>query len=135
MSVAPGHSFNSGAGLLVASGLPAICHDSKIAFNEVTFGYVPHAGSTYYASRLPGDFGTFLLLTGWPVTGKDAIKLGMADSLIEVPETYEHEIIDVILALDPTSMPNSMRAMGAENFGIDRDRPAETAALKRAMSI
>jgi len=126
MSVAPGHSYNSGAGLLVASGLPAICHDSKIAFNEVTFGYVPHAGSTYYASRLPGDFGTFLLLTGWPLTGKDAIKLGMADSLIEIPETYEHEICDTVLAMDPISMPSSRQALGKDNFGIDLPKPAET---------
>ena len=96
MSVAPGHSFNSGAGLLAASGYPTICHDSKLAFNEVTFGYTPHAGSTYYCSKLPGDFGTFLLLTGWPISGKDAIKLKLADSLIEIPETYEHEIADII---------------------------------------
>lgn len=135
MSVAPGHSFNSGAGLLAASGLPAICHDSKIAFNEVTFGYVPHAGSTYYCSRLPGDFGTFLLLTGWPVTGKDAIKLGMADSLIEVPESYEHEVFEIGQAMDPTSMPTSARALGYEGFGIDRPNPATEASYLRAKQI
>jgi len=73
MTVAPGHSFNSGASLLAASGFPSICHDSKLAFNECTFGFVPHAGSTYYTSRLPGDFGTFLALTGVPITGKDSI--------------------------------------------------------------
>lgn len=28
MSVAPGHSFNSGAGLLAASGFPSICHNT-----------------------------------------------------------------------------------------------------------
>jgi enoyl-CoA hydratase/carnithine racemase len=73
MTVAPGHSFNSGAGLLAASGFPSICHDSKLAFNECTFGFVPHAGSSYYTSRLAGDFGTFLALTGIPITGKDSI--------------------------------------------------------------
>lgn len=132
MSVAPGHSYNSGAGLLVASGFPAICHDSKLSFNEVTFGYVPHAGSTYYASRLPGDFGTFLLLTGWPITGKDAINLGLADSLIEIPETYEHEISDIVLAMDPSSMPYSRQIVGADNYGVNVAHPAEEAALKRA---
>lgn len=132
MTVAPGHSFNSGAGLLAASGFPTICHDSKIAFNEVTFGYVPHAGSTYYGSRLPGDFGTFLILTGWPLTGKDAIKLGIADSLIEIPESYEHEICDIVLSMDPTSMPTSSRIIGKEGFGVHMRRPAEEAALQRA---
>ena len=132
MTVAPGHSFNSGAGLLAGSGFPTICHDSKIAFNEVTFGYVPHAGSTYYGSRLPGDFGTFLILTGWPLTGKDAIKLGIADSLIEIPESYEHEICDIVLSMDPTSMPTSSRIIGKEGFGVHMRRPAEEAALQRA---
>ena len=85
MTVAPGHSFNSGANLLAASGFPSICDSSQLAFNECTFGFVPHAGTTYYTSRLPGDFGTFLALTGIPISGKDSIKLGVADALIEIP--------------------------------------------------
>jgi 3-hydroxyisobutyryl-CoA hydrolase len=69
MSIAPGNSLNSGAGLLAASGLPYISFNSMLAFNEVQFGFVPHAGSSYYMSRLPGDFGTFLTLTGFPISG------------------------------------------------------------------
>jgi enoyl-CoA hydratase/carnithine racemase len=132
MSVAPGHSFNSGAGLLAASGLPAICHDSRVAFNEVTFGYVPHAGSTYYTSRLPGDFGTFLLLTGWPISGKDAIKLGLADSLIEIPESYEHEVTDILTAMDPSSMPTSAQITGYEQYGVNVHKPVDEAAYIRS---
>ncbi len=114
MSVAPGHSFNSGAGLLAASGFPAICDSTKIAFNECTFGFVPHAGSTYYAKELPGDFGTFLALTGLPLTGKEAVALGLADSLIELPETYENEVTDIVNALHPPSMPDSETVLGAQ---------------------
>jgi len=80
MIVAPGNSYNSGAGLLSSAGFPAICDNSYLAFNECTFGFVPHAGSTYYASRLPGDIGTFLVLTGYPIKGKDAIDLKIADA-------------------------------------------------------
>lgn len=125
MTVAPGHSFNSGAGLLAASGLPSICHDTKVAFNECTFGYVPHAGSTYYASRMPGDFGTFLALTGVPLTGKDAIKIGMADTLIEIPETYDEEICDVVQSLDPSSAPDARTVIGAHADGIHRRNPVD----------
>ena len=56
-----------------------------MSYNECTFGFVPHAGTTYYTSRMPGDFGTFLALTGFPMTGKDAIELEIADALVEVP--------------------------------------------------
>mgnify|MGYP002630263268 CR=1 FL=1 len=79
MTIGAGHNFNSGAGLFAASGLPTITNTTLVAFNECTFGFVPHAGSTYYTSRLPGDFGTFLMLTGFPITGNDAIALKMAD--------------------------------------------------------
>jgi enoyl-CoA hydratase/carnithine racemase len=105
MTVAPGHSFNSGATMLAASGFPSICHDTKISFNECSFGYVPHAGTSYYASRMPGDFGTFLTLTGMSMSGKDAIKIGLAEALIEEPSTYEHEVADILNAMDPSSAP------------------------------
>jgi enoyl-CoA hydratase/carnithine racemase len=116
MTVAPGHSFNSGAGLLAASGFPTICHDSVLSFNECTFGYVPHAGTTYYANNLKGDFGTFLVLTGIPFSGKDAIRLGIADSLIEIPETYEYEVSDIMESLDTRHMPDA-RTAGNQNHG------------------
>ena len=122
MTVAPGHSFNSAAGLLAASGLPSICHDTRIAFNECTFGFIPHAGNTYYASRMPGDFGTFLTLTGMPMTGKDAIKIGLADKLIDEPETYEYEVGDIMQALDPATAPNSMMINGRLNFEIEHSK-------------
>jgi len=127
MSVAPGHSFNSGAGLLTASGLPSITSTTKIAFNECTFGFVPHAGSSYYASRLPGDFGTFLALTGMPITGQDALDLQIADSHIQIPRTYEHEVADILYSMDPVSMTNARFAREAEGSGIhEHKQVAET---------
>ena len=89
MAVAPGYSFNSGLNLLAASGMPTICNNSRMAFNECTFGFSPHAGSTYYAERLPGEIGTYMLLSGASISGKDAINLGIADKMVEVPETYD----------------------------------------------
>jgi len=85
IAVAPGHSFNSGATLLAASGIPLVNNGSKLAFNEALFGFVPHAGATYYLSRLPGEFGTFLALTGMRVDGSDAIKLGLAHGAVQDP--------------------------------------------------
>lgn len=50
VAIADGQSYNSGLSLLLASGVPCVTGDSRMAFNEVTFGFVPHAGATYYAS-------------------------------------------------------------------------------------
>ena len=96
MAVAPGHSYNSALGLLSASSLPAMTHNSRVAFNECTFGFVPHAGSSFYASRIPGDFGTFMILTGTSLSGKDSINIGISELLIDKPETYDKEVVDLM---------------------------------------
>ena len=53
-----------------------------MAFNECTFGFVPHSGATFYLSRLPQEFGTFLALTGMPIHGTDAAKLKLVDTIL-----------------------------------------------------
>jgi len=112
MTVAPGHCFNSGLGLLAASGYPTICYNTRVAFNECTFGFTPHAGSTYYAQRLPGDFGTFLVLTGTPISGMDAIRLGLADALVEQPKGYEEEVATIVRAMEPWAVPDARTEHG-----------------------
>jgi len=92
MTVAPGQSFNSGFGLFAASGLPCVTPNTTMAFNECTFGFSPHAGATYYCSRMPGDFGTFLLLTGARLDGNDLLNLKIADNYVDIPKNYHEEI-------------------------------------------
>ena len=112
MTVAPGHCFNSGLGLLAASSYPTICYNTRVAFNECTFGFTPHAGSTYYAQRLPGDFGTFLVLTGTPISGMDAIRLGLADALVERPKGYEGDVAAIVRAMEPWALPDARTEHG-----------------------
>lgn len=65
MAVSPGHAFNSGAALLSATAFPVTTLDSKVSFNDTSFGFIPHGGTTYFLNRLPGELGTFLALTGF----------------------------------------------------------------------
>lgn len=46
--------------------------------NETSFGYIPDAGASYYLSRLNGELGTFLALTGWKIDGFDMSRSGIA---------------------------------------------------------
>lgn len=96
VAVAPGHAFNSGASLLSAMGHPLMTADSKMAFNECTFGFVPHSGATYFLSRLPGDFGTFMALTGLPIHGVDAQKIGLVDNIVHRSKDFELALGDII---------------------------------------
>ena len=74
--------------------------DSKLSFNEVSFGFVPHGGSSFYLSRLPGEIGTFLAVTGLPITGIDAKEFGIAENLVHYSSAYEEDLTDMLLALE-----------------------------------
>lgn len=41
-----------------------------IAMPETKIGYSPDVGATFYLSRLEGEIGTYLALTGETVTGR-----------------------------------------------------------------
>lgn len=90
IGVAHGHAFNSGATLLQATGIPTSTLDTSIAFNEVQFGFTPHGGASYYMSRLPGELGTYLALTGLPMTGIEARLLNLTDMLIHKSSSYKY---------------------------------------------
>jgi len=70
-----------------------------MAFNEVTFGFVPHSGATYYLSRLPHEFGTFLALTGLPIKGIDAAKVKLVDGLLQTTVGQADHLDDVIYSM------------------------------------
>lgn len=105
MAIAHGHSFNSGATFLQATGIPSSTPNSKIAFNEVQFGFVPHSGATYYLSRLPGELGTFLAVTGMPLSGVDAVELSITDQFIHLAKLYSLDLQDSFKYLD-TPIPS-----------------------------
>lgn len=74
--------------------------NSKLSFNEASFGFVPHAGASYYLSRLPNEVGTFLALTGLPLVGIDAIEYKLVDELIHSTNDYEEEVQNIVRALE-----------------------------------
>ena len=60
------------------------------------FGFVPHGGASYYLSRLPGELGTYLAITGLPMTGVDAKLLNLTDMLIHKTSTYKYILADIM---------------------------------------
>jgi enoyl-CoA hydratase len=98
VAVATGHAWNSGATMLSACSYPMMTYNAQLAFNECTFGFVPHSGATYYLSRLPREFGTFMALTGLPIKGADAMRIGLVDNLIDSPADYEHYVAEAVEA-------------------------------------
>jgi len=78
-------------GLVMGGGVGLSSHGShrvvtgrtRLAMPEVGLGFFPDVGGTWLLSRGPGEIGTYLTLTGQPMTGMDAIAAGLAD--VEVP--------------------------------------------------
>ena len=54
--------------------MPFVNNNTKVCFNEAQYGFTLHAGSSFYLSRLPGELGTFLALTGEIMHAPDVMK-------------------------------------------------------------
>jgi enoyl-CoA hydratase/carnithine racemase len=50
-----------------------------MAMPEVGIGFFPDVGGSYFLSRLPGNLGSYLALTGNQIRAADAIYCGLAD--------------------------------------------------------
>jgi enoyl-CoA hydratase/carnithine racemase len=85
-STVTGRVENSANWLVGSSGISCISRDAQLEFNETSSRnrIVPHAGASYYLTRMPGEMGTFLALTGTKYTGSEAQGvLGLADHIFE----------------------------------------------------
>ena len=77
-----------------------------MSFNEASFGFTPHGGTSFYLSRLPGEFGTFLALTGLPIVGIDAKEFQLADEIVHENKDFEEELAEIMYSLD-MPIPNA----------------------------
>ena len=92
---------------MAACGLPLIKDASKLKFGETEIGFVPHAGSSYYLSRMPGEFGKFLSLTGAVMSAGDAIESGLAVGVhTEKDEFFNQIMSNILLYEDPWKQPS-----------------------------
>lgn len=90
-----GSTFNSAASIFTASLIPLANARATLCFNECKFGFVPHAGATYHLSRLEKEMGTFLVLTGWPIKGNDAVFCGLAEGSRQNTTNLEIDLREV----------------------------------------
>lgn len=78
VSICDGRALGAGAALHAASGLPYATDNSMISFRDVFTGMTPNGGASFYLSRLPGEVGAYLALTGHELQGGDIIDAGFA---------------------------------------------------------
>lgn len=89
---------------------------ARIAMPEVTIGFFPDVGARYLLNRCPGEVGAHLAMTGLPVGGADAVRLGFADAVLD-PSRYPY-VIDRYAAGD---VPSAAELGDAAPTGGDLD--------------
>lgn len=125
-------------GICMGGGVGIAAHDShrivtersKIAMPEVGIGFTPDVGGSYLLSRVPGELGTHLALTGVPIGGSDAVYLGLADyyvpsdALPELTTGLADGPVDQVLEKFSEQAPAS--SLEAERVWIDEVYSAGT---------
>ncbi|BFZ22604.1 hypothetical protein BsWGS_25643 [Bradybaena similaris] len=83
ISIMNGITFGGAAGLTVVGRFNVATDQSVFCMPECAIGLFPDVGSGYFLSRLPGNFGMFLGLTGHRLRGHEIVRAGLASHYIE----------------------------------------------------
>ena len=65
---------------------------TSFSMPETAIGYFNDAGASFFLSRLSGNFGVFMGMTGYQVKGYDMIKVGLASHYVESSKLDELEM-------------------------------------------
>ncbi|MGY5328379.1 enoyl-CoA hydratase/isomerase family protein [Pseudomonas protegens] len=74
-----GFTLGGGMGLAQGAELRVVTERSRLAMPETGIGYFPDVGGSYFLSRIPGELGTYLGVSGVQVQAADALYCGLAD--------------------------------------------------------
>jgi len=142
-----GFVLGGGMGLVQGASMRVVTERVRMGMPEVAIGYFPDVGGSYFLSRLPGELGIYLGVTGTQIRAADALYTELADwclSSEQIPEldrcldnlswnTHPRETLRTLLATLGTSrMPGA--ELKAWRLAIDEyfalpDLPAIRAAL------
>ncbi len=71
--------LGGGMGLVQGASFRIVTEKARLGMPEVSIGFFPDVGGSYFLSRLPGEVGTYMGVTGNPVGAADALQIGLAD--------------------------------------------------------
>ena len=75
--------MGGGVGISAHGSLRLVTERSRLAMPETIIGYSPDVGGMFLLSRMPGEIGTHLAMTGLSIGGADAVGCGLADALVD----------------------------------------------------
>jgi enoyl-CoA hydratase len=84
--------MGGGVGLSVHGSFRVATERTLVGMPETAIGLFPDVGGSWFLSRLSGEIGTYLALTGRPVYAGDCLALGIATHLVASSSLEELEL-------------------------------------------
>ncbi|MDT4839047.1 1,4-dihydroxy-2-naphthoyl-CoA synthase [compost metagenome] len=91
VAVMDGFVLGGGMGLVQGADLRVITERTKMGMPETGIGYFPDVGGSYFLSRLPGELGTYLGVTGTQARAADALYARLADWCLSSDQLAEFD--------------------------------------------
>ncbi|MFW9078479.1 enoyl-CoA hydratase/isomerase family protein [Pseudomonas sp. P2757] len=79
LALMDGFVLGGGMGLVQGADLRVVTEKSRLAMPEVAIGYFPDVGGSYFLSRIPGELGIYLGVSGVQIRAADTLYCGLAD--------------------------------------------------------
>ena len=79
LALMDGFVLGGGMGLVQGADLRVVTERSRLAMPETAIGYFPDVGGSYFLSRIPGELGIYLGVSGVQIGAADALYCGLAD--------------------------------------------------------
>ncbi|KAI0093896.1 3-hydroxyisobutyryl-coenzyme A hydrolase [Irpex rosettiformis] len=98
VAVMDGITMGGGVGLSVNANFRIATENTVFAMPETKIGYCPDVGASFFLSRVDGEVGTYLALTGETISGRDVFELGFATHF--VPSRRIPALLERLSSLD-----------------------------------
>lgn len=117
VAIMDGITMGGGVGLSAPAIFRVATEKTVLAMPETKIGYCPDVGASFFLSRMDGELGTYLALTGDTLRGRSVFELGFATHFVH--STRIPQLIEGLSSLtEPTSSQiNSM----IEEFSTERE--------------
>jgi enoyl-CoA hydratase len=133
VAVMDGITMGGGVGIALPCRYRVATENTRFAMPETGIGLFPDVGGGWYLSRLPGQVGKFLALTGARLDGAECLALGLATNYLQsadVPAAIAalHDSPDIFAALKAHGSGAPLARVVANRTHIDRLFAGETVA-------
>ncbi|KAL0059988.1 3-hydroxyisobutyryl-CoA hydrolase [Marasmius tenuissimus] len=98
IAVMDGITMGGGVGLSIPAAFRVATEKTVFAMPETKIGYCPDVGASFFLSRLDGEMGTYLALTGDTLKGRAVFEHGFATHFI--PSRRVPMVLESVSALD-----------------------------------